>query len=270
MRFLRAAGAFLRKDFLEESSYRLNFLLGFAGVLVLLVFVRFLSQFVGPVEVDGAGGYRGDYFAFVVVGIGAQAFLSAALQELASRIRRAQVLGTLEALLGTCTPLPTLVVCLPLYAFVQTALRVSLALCVGVLAFDMRIHWESALPALAAALLTLAAFGSLGSIVAGLTIAFKRTEPLVTLLSGASLLLGGVYYPVEALYGWLRPVAALVPTSHALEGLRVTLLAGGGWAEVAPALARLALFVAVVGPLSVSVFRLCLRRAMRDGTLTQY
>ena len=118
--------------------------------------------------------------------------------------------------------------------------------------------------------LTVAAFGGLGLIVASLTIAFKRSEPVASFISISSLLLGGVYFPVEALPGWLHRFAALTPLTPALDGLRLCLLADAPLSELRPALVALSIFVVVLIPAGALLFRWALRRAMRDGTLTQY
>ena len=48
MSFLDTPAAFVRKDLLEEASYKLNFLLGFGSVFLTLLFLTFVSNFVGP------------------------------------------------------------------------------------------------------------------------------------------------------------------------------------------------------------------------------
>lgn len=267
---LRIALAFVRKDFLEDASYRFGFVLATGHTLLTLLFLLFVSRFLGGSVGDRLDGYGQSWFAFAVIGVSLHSYLQAAIQRLSGQIRSAQVLGTLEALLATRTSLPTLIACLPAYALLQTSLRVFAYLVLGVLLFDMQLEvgaWSAALVVLA---LTLVAFGCLGLLTAGMTIAFKRTEAVGTLISGLSFFLGGIYYPLSALPEWLRAPAHVLPITPALQALRRLLLAGGSWAEVLPFLGMLGAFALVMVPASLRFFRWAIRRAMRDGTLTQY
>jgi ABC-2 type transport system permease protein len=271
MNLLRTAGAFLRKDLLEAASYRWNVLLGLGGILFMLLFLAFVSDFVGPLVQDRLGVYGGSYFAFVVLGLGILSFQDAALRQLARKIREAQVLGTLEALLATRTGMPAIIVSLPLFVFLQTSLRVVGYLALGALFFDLSLRWAGWPAALVVLAGTVAAFGSLGLVVAALTTAFKRTEPLVNLIGGLSIFLGGIYYPVELLPGWLQAAAHFFPVTAAVRAARSALLVEGSRTiDVLRALVPLFLFIAVALPLGIALFRWAIRRSMRDGTLTQY
>jgi ABC-2 type transport system permease protein len=58
--------------------------------------------------------------------------------------------------------------------------------------------------------------------------------------------------------------------TYALDGMRKSLLASASFAEVLPDVAALAAFDAVLLPLSLVAFRLAVRKAKRDGTLSHY
>ena len=75
---------------------------------------------------------------------------------------------------------------------------------------------------------------------------------------------------MEALPGGLKKFALLIPMTHALEGLRKTLLVGAGWREVLPQMTALAIFSLVMWPVGVVTFGSALRRAKAEGTLGHY
>jgi hypothetical protein len=52
--------------------------------------------------------------------------------------------------------------------------------------------------------------------------------------------------------------------------MRLAMLMGASWRELAPDILMLALFAAVLLPFSLMIFRRAVRHARRDGTLTQY
>ncbi len=271
MTFRRTAAAFIRRDWLIATSYRVNFILSLGTMIAALFFMAFISEFVGDVAADMLKGYDGSYFAFLVLGVGVLSFLDTALTQASRRIREGQVLGTLEALLATRTGLPTILICLPLYAFLETSVRFVLYLVLGIAFFEMNVSSGNVPAALLLFAAAIVAFASLGLVVAGLTIAFKRAEPIANLISGVSLFLGGVYYPLDVLPGWLHTLAYLLPITPALAGLRLALLSDtAGWSDILPELLALLAYIAVMLPVGIAFFRWSLRRAMRDGTLTQY
>jgi len=56
---------------------------------------------------------------------------------------------------------------------------------------------------------------------------------LIPLILFPSLLLTGVFFPLEAIPGGLRPLSYVVPLTYAADGLRSVMLRGWGVAEIA-------------------------------------
>lgn len=57
-----------------------------------------------------------------------------------------------------------------------------------------------------------------------------------------SILLAGVFWPIEAIPEFLRPISALIPLTYAVEGCRSVMLRGWGVEEVLPEIAILLCF----------------------------
>ena len=100
--------------------------------------------------------------------------------------------------------------------------------------------------------------------------AFKRGNPINWLFTSASLLLGGVYYPVSVLPDWLQQVSAFLPMTHALEGIRLAMLQGHNLQMLSTSVLGLGLFTIIVLPLSLVMFQFAVRQAKIHGSLTQY
>lgn len=149
-------------------------------------------------------------------------------------------------------------------------MEVVVYLTLGLAVFGLRMPMANIGPALAVLVLTLLAFMGLGVFAAAFIMRFKRGNPVTWLLATFSELLGGVYFPIDILPGWLKPFSIFVPMSHALEGLRRSLLAGAGWADISPQLIALCVFVLVTWPLGVLIFSISLKRSRADGTLGHY
>ena len=119
-------------------------------------------------------------------------------------------------------------------------------------------------------ILSIISFASIGIIAASVIMVIKRGDPVTGFVSGLASLIGGVYYPVEILPSWLQVIANLLPITYALRVMRLTLLLGASWADVAADLLVLALFSVLLLPLSLMLFRYAVERARADGSLAHY
>jgi ABC-2 type transport system permease protein len=123
--------------------------------------------------------------------------------------------------------------------------------------------------ALAGVLLYLVFMSGMGLASAGCVLVSKEGDPVSWAFGAGTALLGGVYFPVDLLPDWLRGVASLVPTTHALSLVRSGL---GAPASSRPAASLLFLVAAAASSLGVGllVLRWGHRRARRTGTLGEY
>jgi len=262
--------AFLKKDFLITLSYRFAVLLHFFGMFVWLFMFYFIGQtFTGSIS-PHLERYGGSYFAYVLVGIAVSSFVSVGLESFAEEVRGAQVEGTLEALLSTPTSIYTILVGNSLWSFAVSLVVSILFLAGGCLFLGLQILPLNAAAALVVLATTFLAFLAIGMLSAGFIMIFKQGNPVGALFGTSSYFLGGVLFPVEVLPEPFQWAAAFLPTTHAVKALRELLLAQVAVAEILPILGNLGLFVAVTAPVGIAFFRYAVRRAKRDGSLTQY
>ncbi len=270
MLILRKCWAFVVKDFRTDVSYRL----AFAGQILFTFFMvasfYFFARMIGQSTIPSLAPYGGEYFPFVLVGVAFSSYLDVSIRSFADTIRSAQVLGTLEALITTPTSPWQIVLLSTVYSFVSTSLRVVLTLAIGVFVFDVNFtnsNWPGALLVLA---LSIVCFSFLGIMSASAVLAFKRADPSGWMVQGLSYLLGGVYYPISVLPGWIQIVAQALPITHSLEAMRKTLLMGASLDQVLPSLLGLLVFALVAGPTSIVLFWLALKRVRREGSLGHF
>lgn len=260
--------AFVRRDLLTEISYRANFLFGIAGGLFSVLLFFFLSQMVESAA-PGLSGYQGGYFPFVLAGLAVMVFLNEALNGFSRSVRQAQLLGTLEAVLATPVSPGAAILCQSVQPMIGASLRAAIYLVFGLVIFDagqMSPHYTGALAAL---VLGVACFAAMGIMSAAATMVLKRGDPVAWAIGGLSVLLGGVYYPVEVLPPELQAFAFILPMTHCLQALREALLGDGGELMIA-ALRNLLIFAIVLVPLSILVFSRAVRFARREGSLTHF
>ncbi|MCA9933008.1 MAG: ABC transporter permease [Ardenticatenaceae bacterium] len=262
--------AFLIRDFHTETSYRLGFLVSIGGVFVRVFIFYFLAQLVNPSAAPLLSDYNGDYFAFVLIGIAFGGYFSTGLTGFANALRQTQTTGTLEAMMMTPTPVSLLIVGSAAWSYTYTTFRVLIYLLVGVLLLGLDLGQANVPAALLSLLLAIISFASIGIIAASVIMVVKRGDPITAVFGGLANLIGGVYYPIEILPNWLQFFARLLPITYALRAMRLSLLNGAGWAELAPDLLALLLFCVLLFPLSLLIFRYAVEQARADGSLAQY
>jgi ABC-2 type transport system permease protein len=267
MKLLRA---FLIRDFYTETSYRVAFLVGLVGTLFRLFIFYFLSRLVGDGATAVLQEYEGDYFSFVIIGIAFGGYFGVGLTSFAQALRQSQTTGTLEAMLVTPTPVSWIIIGSAAWSYTYTTFRVLVYLLAGRFIFGLNLSDANYLAAAVILVLSIISFASIGIAAASVIMVIKRGDPMTALISNMATLIGGVYYPVEILPGWLQTIAGLLPITYGLRAMRLALIAGASWPELAPDLLALSLFCLTLFPVSLLLFRRAVDLARSDGSLTHY
>ena len=262
--------AFLKKDFLIMVSYRFNLLIQFAKIFISLLMFYFIGETFGGAISPYLGRYGGNYFAYVLVGSAVSTFASVGLEALAGEVRAAQVEGTLEALLSTPTSIYTILIGNSLWSFIEAFIESLLLVIIGVVFLTLQVSLAGAFGTLLILALTLAAFLSIGMLSASFVMIFKQGNPIPFIFGSSSYFLGGMIFPVEVLPQPLQYVSQLLPITHAIKALRELLLARTSIEAIVPLIINLGIFIAILSPLSIIIFRIAVKRAKRDGSLVQY
>lgn len=264
---LRQLAAIARRDALIELSYHFRLLLLFSGTFASAFLAFFISQLI---DSDLLPTSQGDYFEFVVVGIGLTSFASLAVAEFNAGVVAEQQNGTFEVLLAGSRGVGRLLAGSFVIPLVLTTIEVTLLIGVGVGLIGVGLRPTGILVALPVLLATMACFCSLGVLSAALVVLVKRGDPLSGPISQATLLLSGAIFPIELFPGWLQVICRLTPGYYGVRGLREALLTGGGLTAVLDEVLILSLAAAVLTPLSVMMFRYAVREAKRLGVLASY
>jgi len=259
----RVVGALVRRDFLVSRSYRAAFALDlFFGFINLSIYYFISKTFeVTPSNLGGAPSY----FAFAAVGVALGLVVSAATFRVAQRLREEQLTGALETLVAQPVSVPELAFGLAGFAFAFASVRAVLYLVIANVAFSANFSnadWPGFVVMIATTALAMAPFGiAVGAAV----LVLKRADLLASLVSLALALLGGAFFPIEVLPDWLEPIAKILPTTFAFDGVRAALYQGSGWAGSA---AKLLAVAVVLIPLSLWLFAVALRIGRARGSLS--
>jgi ABC-2 type transport system permease protein len=258
------AWAFFRRDFRNDISYRFSFILEVLNIILTLGSFYFLSKLIGE-HISG----RYAPFPFLLLGMAVNGYMNTSLYCFSQSIRGNQQVGVLKAVLSTPVSPLGFVFFSSLYPLFRAALD-ALVYMAGGLLLGLSLGQMNLLSAVVLFVVSVLAFASLGILSATFALVFKRGDPLLWAVGGLSWLLGGVFYPLEVLPPYLRQVAALLPITHALSGMRMAILEGASLAVVAPQIMALGLFAAIGLPISLLLFIAGMRWTRTSGSLGHF
>lgn len=264
---MNVAMAYLRRDFLVWTSYRMAAFWQVVGVLGMAVVIYLISNAVGD-RSDVISEQNGSYAAFALAGVAFFDILFRGLGTLSAAVSEHQRAGTLETMLLPPIRDHELLISFCLFPFCISLLRTAVFLAFG---FAVLGFWSSANPASILGVIMPAqlTFLGIGALSAAFVLLLKQGDPIRMGYSVAMLTLGGAFFPVSAMPEWLQFFAALLPLTHALTGVREG-LDGGSLKDVAPQIAVLTGMAVVLLPAGIVAFSLALRRAKQEGSLVEY
>jgi ABC-2 type transport system permease protein len=261
--------ALTRANWQAMVSYRMQFVLSIASLLVMVVPIYFIAQAVQPVMADSIRTEGGHAFGFLVVGLAAFTLVSASVTALPGAVAGGIRTGVLEALMATPTSTTTLLLGLNAFDLLLAAFRGGILLTAGWI-FGASLVPERLLPGVGILALIVLAHLPFGLIGAASVLAFRTAGPIPRGVLVVSGLLGGVYYPTHVIPSWLQTISLFLPLSYGLRALRKVVLQGASLSAVAPDLLALLAATLILLGLGVAVLTWALRYARRQGTLAQY
>jgi ABC-2 type transport system permease protein len=264
------AREFFKRDLRIESSYKAAFLFEYATTLLPLLTFYFVAKLMRGDSASSLTPYGGKYFPFVVVGVAFMQYFTIALTNFAATIRRSQMAGCLEAMLAAQTSPGMVIILSSAYSFLVKLFHLVFVLTASALLLGVNFGPCNFLSMAVILVLTIASLSGLGILSAAFIVVMKKGDPIEWFIGSVSSMLGGALFPVSLMPEWLRMIAALLPTTYALEALRQAMLNGASipmlWRDVL----ILGAFAVVLLPVGVWVFAKAVDKGRRDGTLMHY
>jgi ABC-2 type transport system permease protein len=167
-------------------------------------------------------------------------------------LREKQVLRRMGATpLSKTTMLASQVLFRLTIAFVQTVVLLIL----GAVLFNVPVEL-SRLPAVAGiVLLGAAMFITLGYLLSGLVKTEEAVESVVSLPYFIFMFLSGIFFPIEMMPDWIRPLVDIIPLTYLGDALRKALLDAGSVFSMTTNLLVMTAWLVVCGVLAVRFFR---------------
>jgi ABC-2 type transport system permease protein len=187
-----------------------------------------------PMKVDAEDAIYGKgakFMDFFVPGIMAfVVFMLTTLLTLISFVGE-RTTGNLERLQSTPLRESELVVGYAIAFGIIGMLQTVVLLVIGVAAFDIMIVGNVVLAFAVIALLAIVSL-SLGILLSSLAKREAQAIQFFPLIVLPTFLLAGIFWPVEAIPQWLRPLSYLIPPSYAVDATRSVMLRGWGIGEI--------------------------------------
>ena len=161
-----------------------------------------------------------------------------------------RVNGTLERLLATPLTEGEIVAGYGLTFGVLGTIQAALLLVIGILVFNIMVAGNVIYAFITIALLAIVC-QALGILLSSLANRIEQAVQFLPFVILPAFLLSGVFWPIEAIPIWLRPLSYLVPPTYAVAANRAVMLKGWGLNMIWPDILALVLFAVVFLTLAV-------------------
>lgn len=264
--YASAAHGVLLRDWRTFISYRIRFVTTLLTLFFTLTLFYYISRLV---EVSTVGS-ADDYYAFVVIGLIILQVLTSTMYNPPAALQSELIAGTFERLLvspfgpvaGLCATL--------VFPFVYSLVTAAAMLAFAALVFGLPVEWSTAALALPITVLGTFAFSCFGVVLTGTVLVAKQAIAGTTWIVALISLLGGLYFPVTLLPGWIEWTSEVQPFTPTVDLLRNVLvgtpLSDPAWVS----LLKVAGFSAALVPLAVWLLKATVRMSRRRGTVLEY
>jgi ABC-2 type transport system permease protein len=261
----RAFLAVMQRDLHVYLSYRTRLVSQILTSLFSLTLFYYVSRLV---HVTGFGSHDA-YFGFVVVGISLVGVMYSCFS-IPEMVRQELIAGTFDRLLLSPFGAIRGVLAMTLFPMMLSFVLASITLGLGCVVFGLRLHWSTVPLSLPVMFLALLAFMPLGVLFASLTVVIKQGNVGTTWVIALLSIVGGLYFPVSLLPGWLQTAATLQPFTAATDLLRHLLVNSSLGASPGASLLKLVVFAGALLPISIFVLVSAIGFGQRRGTIIEY
>jgi ABC-2 type transport system permease protein len=213
-------------------------------------------------------GTAQDYGIYVVVGSGLTGLWSGLLFISGNSITGERWTGTLEMIASVPTPLPIITLGKTIANVLQSLISMMAAYLLASLALGYPLVVSQPIPFVISLALMVVAFVSLGMVMAPLFITNPDVQRFQNAIEFPIYILAGFLFPIALLPTWTTPLSYLLSPYWAAVALHETSSGAGDPLTVATAWVAMILLSVAYLVLARILFRVLLRRARREGTLS--
>jgi ABC-2 type transport system permease protein len=254
----------VRRDAILFSSYRTQLVSQVVSPVFALAIFYYISHMLGRSFHSPAG-----YFGYVIVGLVIVEILTLSLGLMPGVVRQELVAGTIERfLVSTHGPVNGILGTM-LFPLCNAFMSGFLTLMLAAVIFGLPLA-PTAILAIPVALLGIVAFLPFALMLVSVVMAFKQVAGVSQFIVSGIALVGGLYFPIALLPGWIRWASEVQPFTPATDLMRHLLVNTPLTDSAGLELLKLVLFSAVLLPLGFALLRFSIRYGQRSGTVAEY
>ncbi|MBI5960807.1 MAG: ABC transporter permease [Chloroflexi bacterium] len=136
-------------------------------------------------------------------------------------------------------------------AFAQTGVIIS----VGMLLFGVQIEFGNLPAIIGVMILGATLFITMGYFISGLAKTEEAVQGLIALPNFLFMFLSGIWFPVEVMPSWIRPLVDIIPLTYLGDALRATMIDAGSYFSMVTNLGIMLAWLVVCTLLALRFFR---------------
>jgi len=255
----------IRRDAIVFVSYRAQMLTQILGMLFQLTIFYFIAKLLHAKTF----GSPEAYFAFVVVGLAIMQTLVTTLGLTPARVRQELVAGTMERFIVSPFGATNGVVAMMIFPILSALLTATIMLVLAAAVFGLPISATAPL-AIPVAVIGSISFMPFALALVAVVIAFKQAAAGTQFVVSGIAIVGGLYFPIALLPGWIRWTSNVQPFTPAADALRHLLVGTPLQHSIAVDLLKVIIFGIVLFPVALALIRRSLLFGQRRGTIIEY
>jgi ABC-2 type transport system permease protein len=263
--WLEAMQGIMRRDAILFVSYRTQLVSQFLGPLFSIAVFYYISRLLTAKTFHSPGGY----FGFVIVGLVIVQILTLSLGIMPGNVRQELISGTIERFLVSAHGPVNGIVGTMLFPLCNAFFSGIFTLILATLVFGLPLAATSFL-AIPVALLGVIAFMPFALFLVALVMAFKQAASATQFIVSGVAIVGGLYFPISLLPGWIRWASEVQPFTPATDLLRHLLVNAPLVHPATVELLKLVGFSLVLLPAGFALLRAAIRYGQRTGTVAEY
>jgi len=249
--------AFLERNFALIKRY-----LGWEAVFLVYNVVNALA--IGLIGIKMGK----EMVLYLIIGAMVWGFLSILFHEISESIAWERWEGTIEYTFMAPISRFTHLVGNCLYAIIYGVIRSGLILVIVVLFFHISIKGANFFALIIVLVVSGLSFVGLGLVAAVLPLLSTEKGAYAThIFEAVLLLISGVYYEIDVLPIWIRPLSVISPATYTLKAMRAILIYGAGLKELYTMIILLLSIGFILIPLGIIIFREAEYYAKKKGKL---
>jgi ABC-2 type transport system permease protein len=255
----------MRRDAILFVSYRTQLVAQFLGPLFTITLFYYISHLLTAKTIHSPGGY----FGFVIVGLVIVQILTISLGIMPVTVRQELVSGTIERFLVSAHGPVNGILGTMLFPLINAILTGALMLGLATVFYGLPLASTAAL-AIPVSLLGMLAFMPLAFFLVALVLAFKQVSSATQFIIAGVAIVGGLYFPIAVLPGWIRWASEVQPFTPAADLLRHLLVNTPLEHSAGVDLLKLVGFIVLLLPAGFMLLRMAIRYGQRTGTIAEY